>query len=270
MGVLLLFAFAGLTCPAQAQLEPLLSRWAEASHQVTVKSTFRYFKDAELEEADHFDGWGVDFDLTVPVWKRFQLRLLVPIYTAGEAELVQGGKEIDIEGYSGTFDQPSLFLEQQFLQESNAPVNLAYYVGVGRQLAGLETTTGDVYNHKASVGLLGLKADRRLWDGKLRLVANGGIRYFWASDDVNPARTGDVYLLGEVSIAALAQPVGRIFYPVAELQWQTVELDWNAVYLVPEMIAKVHKHLELKLGVPVGLTSDSDTYNVRFQITGLF
>lgn len=279
------FMAASATTTARAQLEgeyqiqPIFTRYAETAKKITFNTTARIFNDVQLQEADRFDGWGIDADLTIPIpfTERFQVRLFWPFYTDGDARLINPGqpdtgRRIDIRGYGGTFEFPNVQLEWQFLGEKNAPLNLAAYGGVGERQRELWTTTvdGDVYNHAGRVGLFGLKADWRCGND-LRFVANAGGRYYYKSDDLNPSDANeDRFTLADISAAVIYHPWKCPVFPVAELVYQGDFTDYNSVLLVPEVIIGVCKNFELKAGAPIGLTSDGESFGGRFQATARF
>ena len=263
------------------QIQPLMTRYAETAKKITLNAGAHIFNGVDLQEADKFDGYTVDADLTVPIpyTKHWQLRLSYPFYTDGEARLTNPGqpdtgKKIDISGYGGVFDFANVQLEYQFRDESEHGYNMAAYGGVGEALRFLQTTTvdKDVYNHAGQVALLGLKADWHHGDD-WRFVANLGTRYYFTSDDLNPSDSsisGDQFFLLEASFAAIYHPWKAPFFPVAELVYQGVISDYNSVLFVPEIIYAINSHLELKAGAPIGLTGDGESFGGRFQITTRF
>ena len=62
---------------SEYQVQPIFTRYAETVRKVTFNANARVFNDVELQEADEFDGWTVDADLTFPIpyTKHFQVRL---------------------------------------------------------------------------------------------------------------------------------------------------------------------------------------------------
>jgi len=259
------------------QVQPIFTRYAETAKKITFNATARVFNDVQLQEVDRFDGWGVDADLTIPIpyTKQFQVRLFWPFYTEGDARVIEPrsrdfGRKTDIRGYGGTFDFPNAQIEYQFLAEPDYCFNMAAYGGMGERQRVLWTTTfdDDVYNHDGVVGLFGLKADWRCGD-KWRFAANGGARYYFKSDDLNPEGPfgNDKFWLADISMAAIYHPWQCPLYPVAELVYQGDFSDYNSVLLVPELIWAACRNFELKAGVPIGLTSDGESFGGRFQAT---
>jgi hypothetical protein len=262
------------------QIQPIFTRYAETVKKITFNSGVTLFHDVQLQEADNFDGWSVDADLTIPIpyTKTFQLRLEWPFYTDGRArvtdkEAPDRGERIDVRGYGGTFQFPNLQLEWQFLSESNQGVNMAAYGGFGQSQRVLWTDeqTDDVYNHKGDVAIFGLKADWRVGD-EWRFVANMGAHYYSKSDDLNPEGPSgdDRFYLSDFSVAAIWHPWSAPVYPVGELVYQTTFFDYNSVQVVPEIIWAVCRNFELKAGAPIGLTSEGQDYGGRFQATVRF
>lgn len=262
------------------QIQPIYSRYAERVKKVTFNATGRIFNDVQLQEADKFDGYTVDADLTIPIpgTERFQIRLYWPIYTDGQARLIDPtapdfGKKIDIYGYGGTFDYPSITFEYQFLKESDHDFNLSGYLGAGARVYYLKTSTvgKDVYNHMGKQVLFGTKADWRAGDD-WRFVANLGGSYYIESDDLNPEGTGssDVFALANISVSAIYHPWKLPVFPVAELLYQGNFSGYNAIQAVPEVIWAINSHFELKAGLPIGLTSDGQSWGGTFQGTVRF
>lgn len=93
---------------------PMLTRSAQTEQSVSLITNARYFEDAKLEEADRFDGFQGDFELTAPVNETMQFRLILPVYTDGTARLTAPptGERIHIDGTAGTFDFPSVLFDR--------------------------------------------------------------------------------------------------------------------------------------------------------------
>ncbi len=72
------------------QIQPIFTRYAETVKKITFNSSLSLFHDVQLQEADEFNGWSVDADLTIPIpyTKTFQLRLEWPFYTDGRARVI--------------------------------------------------------------------------------------------------------------------------------------------------------------------------------------
>lgn len=279
-----LAAAACVVDTAQAQLEgdyqiqPIITRYAETAKKVTFNATTRVFRDAQLQEVDSFDGWGVDADLTIPIpfTETFQVRVFWPFYTEGDARLIEPGqpdrgRRIDIRGYGGTLDFPNVQLEWQFLREDKTALfNMGAYGGIGEVQRVLWTTEADpdVYNHKGQNALFGLKADWRCGD-EWRFLVNAGARYYFKSDDMNPAGPGpnDRFWHTDISAAAIYRAWETPVFPVAELVYNGDFSSYHSVLAVPEVIFGICPNFEVKLGVPIGLTGDGEQIGGRLQGT---
>ena len=255
------------TTKAEYELQPIFTRYAKISKKITFSSTFRAYRDAELQEAENLDALGVDADVVVPFLKRFQVRLNVPIYTTGKARLIEPPHDnITLKGYGGTFDFASAQLEWQFLNQRNHGVNMLISGGVGKRLAWLEASHGDFYNHLGLMALGQLRVDRQMNDW-LTLVGHFGARHYIQSDDLNPAGNdeGDVFTLWEGFVAGVFNPWDSKLVPVVELLYTGDFGKYNSVMVVPEVIWPINKHFELKAGGTFGLTSNGERIGARVQ-----
>jgi hypothetical protein len=259
---------------AQAQTDgferrPIVTRYAKTASSVQVDVTGRYFTQVQMQEADHFDGWGVDLDFTVPFHRTMQFRLLLPIYTDGDAREKETHEDIDIHGYGGVFDFATLFFEQQILAESHAGYNLGYYLGFGYRTDRLKTNIGDYYNHRGRNALAGVRADHWFQGPDIHVLGKLGARYYFDSDDLNPVG-GDEFWLFEGDAAAVFKPwYGRI-YPAVELLYRGIETDYVELSLVPELILAASASVDVKVGGLVGLTNDGEQWGARLQLSGRF
>jgi hypothetical protein len=242
---------------------------------VTLNTTARVFNDVQLQEANGFDGWGIDADLTVriPWTDRWQVRAYWPFYTEGHAKLTDPGHpdtggRIRIDGYGGIFDFPNVQLEYQFLKETNSGWNGSVYGGYGESQRVLDTTSlaRDKYNHAGENILFGLRGDWRCGED-WRFVANLGGRYYLLSDDINPGRGADEFAMADISGAAIYHPWKAPIFPVLELVYQGDFTDYNSLLLVPEVIIATCRNFELKVGGEFGLTSDGENVGGRLQGT---
>ena len=275
-GLLVALLCFGIAGPAGAssederfQLRPIVTRYAKTASKIFGDITFKYFTEQELQEADDFDGWGLNIDLTIPFRHNMQLYLLLPIYTDGDADVIETGEKTDIDGYGGTFDFGTLFFEHQVMQQSDWDLNLGYYFGLGHRTDELDTDSSDRYNHRGRNVHLGLRADRYFSARDMRLLGNLGARYYYDTDDLNP-QGDDAFWLFEVNTAVVFKPwLGRI-YPAAELIYHTIDLEFNQLSLMPELIVPATSFLELKVGGVIPLTSDGEQWGARFQLTGRF
>lgn len=260
------------------QIQPLMTRYAETAKKVTFDATARIFRHVQFQEADRFDGWTVDMDLTVPIpgTERFQVRLYWPAYTEGRARLIKPGqpdqfRRINVDGYTGLFDFASAQLEYQMVTEKDRGYNFALYGGAGTHTRVLWTSTlsRDRYNDQGNVGFGGLKLDWRHGDS-LRFAANLGGRYYWVSDDLNPTQGSDGFWLCDASAAAIFHPWKAPIYPAAELVYQGEFNKYNSLLFVPEVIVGINSHLELKAGASIGIIRDGENIGGRVQVTARF
>jgi hypothetical protein len=261
------------------QIQPLYTRYAETVKKITFNATMHVFTDVQLQEADHFDGWTVDADLTfrIPYTKHLQMRIFWPFYTEGDARVIDPGRDYhrdtQIRGYGGVFDFANVELDYQFLEETNHGFNMSAYLGAGERQRILWTdgTHGDVYNHAGQVALFGVRADWH-YSENWRFVANAGARYYFKSDDLNPEGTGssDKFYLADISFAAIYHAWDFPIFPVAELAYQGTFSDYHSVLAVPEVIWAVCPNFEIKAGAPIGLTRDGEQFGGRFQATVRF
>jgi len=263
------------------QVQPIFSRYAEAQKNwVTINTTARVFNKVDLQEANSFDGWGFDADVTlrVPYVDGLQVHVLWPFYTKGEAQVSDPTrsdyrKHIEIEGSGGMFDFNSVELEYQFRKETNYGYNLSAHAGLGEAFRVLDTTTDDhdKYNHAGDNILFGLRADWRHGEDLRFIVCMGG-RYYYKSDDINPAGydTRDEFALADISGAAIWHPWKAPIYPVAELVYQGNFSSYNSLLFVPEVIWASCKNFELKVAGTVGLTSAGESVGGRLQGTVRF
>ena len=255
------------TARADYELQPIFTRYAKTSKKITFTSTFKAYRDAELQEAENLDALGVDAEILVPFAKRFQLRLNVPIYTTGNARLIeQPHQNISVKGWGGTFDFATAQLEWQFLNQAEHGMNMSIGVGGGERLFWLNTSIDDRYNHKGVMALGQLRVDRKMSDW-FTLVGNVGVRHYFISDDLNPAgnAAGDVFTLAEGFVAGVFNPWDNKLVPVLELLYTGDFGKYNSVLVAPEVIWPINKHFELKAGGTFGLTSNGERIGARVQ-----
>lgn len=265
--------------PPAFQLQPIITRLARTSDKVTFSTTIRGSRDAELQEAENLDSWGVDAELVFPFFKRFQLRINVPAYTNGHARLlptpitgnngqitVQKVENIRLSGRGGVFDFPSLQLEGQVLTQEQHGVNLTASIGIAKMLHWLRTNSVGRYNHAGEYYIGQIRADRKMNDW-LTLVGHLGVRHYYISDDLNPAgqSDGDVFTHYEAFMAGVFDPWKSNVFPVLEVAFTGDLHKYNSVLVVPEVIWAVNTHLELKAGVTIGLPDDGERIGFRVQ-----
>lgn len=235
----------------KSEFQPLYSRYAQTVSTWTLRGNVSFFKDAELQEATDFDGTLYEGELTIPFNRDWQLRLYYPFSVDGEGRSTRYGKvAVDIEGDGGTLDFPSLIVDYQFRHASGAgDYNLAACFGAGTVFEELESrgqhsAYQDIYNHRGSVLLCGLKADREFcknWD----LIGNLGVRYYWDSDDLHPCdEDHDKFWLFDVSTAVIYKNPRSWLHPALELVFQGDLNKYNSLQIVPQLMNRT--------GIPPG------------------
>jgi len=279
MGLLL----SGLACVTRLDadetgeylLEPLFTRYAQTYDKITVDLRERYFDDLRLQEINHFDGWTTDLTVTFPFNERFEITVLLPIYTYGRANRfdVPTHDRVTVKGPGAIFDYPSIYFAHQLIEASTGPVNAGYFLGVGAHLdewGQLQTTHKDILNHQGLLLHGGLRADRFFADGKWRLAANVGGRYYYESDDLNPGGGSDHFYHLEASGAAVYHPKHLFLHPAAELEYRGDLNGYNAVWVVPEVLIPISSSFEMRIGVPLRMTQDGERFGVNLHLTARF
>jgi len=262
------------------QLQPIFTRLARISDKITFSTTVRGSRNVDLQEAANLESWGIDAEVVFPFLKRFQLRVNVPIYTDGHAELLpievvhhrsgritrQPTDRVEVSGYGGVFDFASVQLEGQFLTQEQNGINMTAAFGGAKITDPLQTNSVGKYNHAGEYYFAQIRADRKMNDW-LTLVGHLGFRHYYISDDLNPAGNGDgdVFTHYEAFVAGVFNPWNSHVFPVLEVAF-TGDLDhYNSVLVVPEVIWAVNTHLELKAGFPLGLSDDGERVGFRVQ-----
>jgi len=257
------------------EIHPLFSRYAQTAKSWTLRAGYRSFKDVELQEADEFDGTTLDIELIVPLNERFQLRFYYPYSTEGDAEHINSGNDLDIDGNGGVLDFPSIIVDYQFKKAVSAgDYNLASYLGVGnvrQHLDAKDKTTGlvDRYNHRGSVLLFGFKADKQL-NNCWTFIGNVGGRFYWDSDDIHPNSDSDQFFLIDASTAWIYAPENAWIYPAFEVVYQGDVSDYNSLQVVPQVIVPFGSHVDLNAGMSVGLLDDGPSTEARLQLNVRF
>lgn len=251
--------------------DPIIARPATTAKSISVIGNARYFENVELEEADRFDGYGLDLEVAVPLNATMQLRFVLPAYTYGKARLTSPPthERIRIKGPAGIFDYPAILFDHQIRHAAEAGYNAAWFAGFGMVLKPwgvLDTTHGDKYNHQGTQLRLGVKADGALPEGRGRWLANAGLRRY-ASDDLNPAETGDNFTHWELMGAVLFDRGTNRFTPAVELAYSGDLSRYHALHVVPQVIIPIDNRLDLKLGIPVSLTGDGERWGLRLQLS---
>ncbi|TNF88920.1 MAG: hypothetical protein EP301_03960, partial [Gammaproteobacteria bacterium] len=169
---------------------PLYARPATTTASFNMDAYFEYFDGLALQEAVDLEGWTAGLDFTYPFSRSMQLRFLLPVRTEAEGVLVDGGEDVDIDGWGGTFRYASLHFEHQLVGVDGGPNRLSYALGLGHRTAILETSVGDKYNHRGRSLHTALRYDRVLGSGAA-LLADLEVRFYEESDDLNPGNLRD-------------------------------------------------------------------------------
>lgn len=271
-----LISLITLNCHAEnLTIEPIFTKSAQIYSDITIDTEVGYYNDRELEEIENLDAYEVLFDITVPVSQNAQLRLTVPAYTDGDGKIKDtgsslDGKSVDVDGDGGTYEFLTLSLEYQFMNVTNHGYNLLAYGGYGARTAYLDTSHGDKLNHKGELAKLGLRYDAPMSDYDSNLFATLEYRHYWDTDDINPANDNSTsFNIVNVS-GAWVWKRDSSFYPVVELKYSTDIDDYHAFSVVPELIYNINPAIDIKLGLPVGISDDADKYGVRLGLTTRF
>ncbi len=271
-----LISLIAANCNADnSAVEPIFTKSAQIYSDITIDAEIGYYNDRELEEIENFDAYEVLFDITVPVSQNAQLRLTWPAYTEGDGKIKDtgsplDGESVDVDGNGGTYEFLTLSLEYQFMNINDQGYNLLAYGGYGARTAYLDTTHGDKLNHTGELAKLGLRYDRTLPTYNSNIFATLEYRHYWDSDDINPANdNGTSFDIINVSGAWVWERSSSL-YPVVEIMYSTDIDDYHAVSVVPEFIYNINPAIDLKLGIPVGISDDADKYGVRLELTTRF
>ncbi len=260
------FSLFGAAGSVAAEIErPLYARPATTTESFNMDAYFEYFDGLALQEAVELEGWTAGFDFTFPLNRSMQLRFLLPLRTEAEGTLVDGGDDVDIDGWGGTYRFASLYFEHQLVGVDGGPNRLSYQLGAGHRTAVLETSIGDKYNHRGRSLHAGLRYDRLLASGSA-LLADLEIRSYEESDDLNPGNLNDDrFFLVKFAGGWIGSGRGRIS-PALELTADLVE-DYFAASVVPEVFLRTSDSLSLKFGVPVGITADAPDWAAQVRLS---
>ena len=265
-------AAEGTTTPA----EPIFTRYAQTNQNRFVLDTgFSYFNDVLLQEAGSFDGWDVKLDLTFMISKRWQVRLLWPLYTKGEAYVFEKERDFDVEGWSDTFDFPKIDVEYQFKRaSSDADFNLAVLGGFGYSVIPLDVSYKDSgalydrYNHKGNVFSLGLKFDQQYGNNAWTLAANLIGDYYFQSDDLNPSSNdSDDFFFLNFTTALFYNDLHPKILPGFELLYTESFEEYRNLSIVPEVLFPMCRFADLKIAVPLRLAGDGRKYGFNFEMS---
>jgi hypothetical protein len=267
LGTLLTLALLGAPVAAAGNelTRPVYTRPATTPTGFVAEGYFEYFDGLDLQEAVDLEGWTAGFDFSFPFNRTMQLRFQLPVRTEAEGTFIDGSGEADIEGWGGTFDFAAITFEHQLVGTDGGPNRLGWFGGLGHRLAVLETGTPDRYNHQGRNAHVGLRYDRLLGNGGTFFL-DSELRFYETSDDLNPGDLiDDRFWLVALNAAWLSPQMGAVTVG-AELLTELIA-ERVAVSVVPEIIVAGSRTLDLKLAVPVGLTSDAPEWGAQFRLT---
>ncbi|HYQ70340.1 MAG TPA: hypothetical protein VET88_00275 [Gammaproteobacteria bacterium] len=274
-----LLTASGSVTAAGPLVEPIFTRYAGIYQSPTLDTRVEFFKDKPMEEMDDFDGYGVTLDFTYPINDLSQIEILAPVYTNGDGDYKSpghfaDGQSVDVEGYGGVREFPSLIYERRFpWAEDRLGMNVAWLAGAGKRVAYLDVDyhgqTIDRFNHSGYNYQVGLKLDDDIRNGAMSLLGNLRYVFFRDTDDINV--TGDdvsfeiLYATG----AVLFNDYGKVT-PVLETILEYDFEDFTAFSLAPEVIYTFTDQWDVKLGAPFRLTSDGQKYAAELELTYRF
>ncbi|MGB5648997.1 MAG: hypothetical protein WBM59_02870 [Sedimenticolaceae bacterium] len=248
---------------ADTMVEPLYTKSAQRYASFVFDAYAEYYTDRKFQEIDGVDATELRIDLAAPILSRGQLRLSLPFYTDGDGEYIESGDSTDISGSGGTFNFATISYEHQFMDAAQDKVDLMGYIGVGHRTARLKTSNGDYMNHRGNNAEVGIRLDHAV-NPSMMLMSDIGYQYYWDTDDLNPSGGGDNF--GNLVASAALIKNDRPLKPALELIYRGNFGDYNNLAVVPELIYSFSE-VDLKLGIPVGLTSDADDYGVTLGFT---
>jgi hypothetical protein len=223
-----------------------------------------YYKDRQFEEIDKVDATELRVDLAFPILSRSQIRLSLPFYTDGDGRRIETGESTDIDGNGGTFNFASVAYEYQFMDATQDAIDLMGYAGLGHRTDKIDTSHGDKMNHRGRNVQGGIRLGREM-NSSTSLLGDIGFLYYWDTDDLDPSGQEETSFWHLMTSAAVIMHDGP-FKPALELTYRGDLNHYNNLAIVPELIYSF-KAVDLKLGVPVGLTSDADDYGVTLGFT---
>jgi len=255
--------FSASVFSSDTTVEPLYTKSAKVYNSFVVDAYIEYYRGRQFQEIEDVDATELRIDLTVPVLSRGQLRFSLPFYTDGDGVRISDGGKTDLSGNGGTFNFASLGYEHQFLDAANDSIDLIAYAGLGFRTAKLKTDNGDYMNHRGKNAEVGVRLDGSI-NPSLMLLGDLGYQYYWDTDDLNPSGGDDKF--GHLVASAAIIKHDDDLKPALELTYRGNFGDYNNLAIVPELIYSFDA-VDLKLGIPVGLTNDADDYGVTLGFT---
>lgn len=258
--------------------ELLYSRGAQIQKRPSVDLRVNWFEDALLEELRGFDGYQVNLDATWPLSPESQVRVVLPVYTEGDGTFFYDGvprdEHLDLEGYGGTFEFPSIIYERRF-REATAPGgwDMAYAFGLGSVIEPVDVYFGDInvdrFNHSGYKAILGLMAENDGFAGASRFVGNATVEFYTDTDDLNPSDGGTNFQIltfsGALQYGAQSGP-----QPAVELVYTTDLEEYDNLLLVPQVSARLGGDWQISAGVPIQVSGDGQEKGVNLKIEKFF
>jgi len=245
--------FAGST-----MVEPVYTKSAQIYDNFVFDAYIETYKGRLFEEIKEVDATELRIDLSFPILSKGQLRLSLPFYTDGDGKRIENNQKTDLDGNGGTFNFASVTYEHQFMDSASDNMDLMAYAGLGYRTERIKTSHGDFMNHRGKNFKAGVRINSDI-NPSMLFLTDIGVQYYWDSDDLNPAQNGDNFT-NAVASAAIIKSDGNL-KPALELTYRGDFSDYNNLALVPELIYSFSS-ADLKLAVPVGITSDADDYGV--------
>jgi len=264
---------------SSAMVEPIFARYARIYKAPTLDFRVEYFRDKPMEEMDDFDGYSLFLDFTFPINEMSQIELLAPFYTKGDGDYKKpgdpnNGKSVDVEGYGGVRDFPSIIYERRFpWLENLLGINMAWMAGGGKRLAYLDVEHKgnkiDRFNHSGYNYQFGLKIDDDIQQGAMTWLGN--LRYvkFIEVDDIKLTGDGPDFEVLYATGAIMLNDYGALT-PVLEVLLEHDFEDFTSFSLSPELIYTAADSWDIKLGVPFRLTGDGQKYAAELELTYRF
>jgi len=257
-------AFTAAALAADTVVEPLYTKSAQRVSGLVFDAYVSHYQGRGFEEIDDVDATELRIDLTVPISARGQLRLSLPFHTDGDGRRIENGKSTAIDGNGGTFDFASATYEHQFMDVAEDKFNLMAYAGLGFRADKLDTSHGDYMNHRGSLARAGVRMDRAV-SSSMSLSSDIGYQHYWDTDDLDPSGENRVSF-GHLLVSVAVMKHDLALKPALELTYRGDLVDYNNFQIIPELIYSF-KSVDLKIGVPVGLSSDADDYGVTLGFT---
>lgn len=238
--------------------------------------TGSYFTNVSIDEANNFDGWTGEVDLTIPFNDQLQMRAYLPFYTSGKADYdkpgsPEDGERIDVSDNGGVYDFPRVELDYQFATEASSGSNRAVYVAWGGVLDTLDISaaSGDRFNHRGKVLIGGLRIDGTRTGSSVRLMGDLGVRHYYDTDDLNPDGN-DSFTWADFRGAAVFDGWSAYFKPAVELTYLGNFGSVNMTTIIPELLMPVNDNFQIKAGVPIGLGGDGNQPGFTGRLSVLF